>query len=185
MGTAMSIKRLAAVVLVAGATGSAVLMGATSASASADPGLTAGTHVPATVVQPKNCPSIPANADDNVLRVLRDVGNQRGINAKVRLSMFEAAWVESHANNLNCGTGSSIGVFQQIPKWWCPSDRNLCMNVPHATNKYLDQAITNDRNNPGYSAGQLAQSVQRSAYPARYDQAQGKANELINRSNNI
>lgn len=33
--------------------------------------------------------------------------------------------------------------------------------------QYLDQAIVNDQNNPGYTAGQLAQSVQRSEYPDR------------------
>jgi len=154
------------------------------ASAQADP-LAPGTHVPATVVTPKNCGSIPGNADDNVLRILRDVSNQRGVDGRVRLSVFETAWVESHANNLNCGTGSSIGVFQQIPQYWCPSDRNLCMDVAHAANAYLDQAIPNASRNPGWSAGQVAQSVQRSAYGARYDQAQGTAQDLINRSNGL
>jgi hypothetical protein len=33
--------------------------------------------------------------------------------------------------------------------------------------QFLDQAIVNDRNNPGYTAGQLAQSVQRSEFPDR------------------
>jgi hypothetical protein len=137
------------------------------------------------VVTPKDCPSIPPNADDNVLRTLRDVSNQRGVDDRVRLSVFETAWVESHANNLPCGDGESIGVFQQIPRFWCPEDRNLCMDVGHAAGKYLDQAIPNAANNPGWSAGQVAQSVQRSAFPDRYDQAQGTAQDLINRSNGL
>ncbi|GAA1704705.1 hypothetical protein GCM10009765_62330 [Fodinicola feengrottensis] len=147
--------------------------------------LAPGTHVPASVVTPKNCGSIPGNADDNVLRILRDVSNQRGVDGRVRLSVFETAWVESHANNLNCGTGDSIGVFQQIPRFWCPEDRNNCLDVAHAANKYLDQAIPNAANNPGWSAGRVAQSVQRSAFPDRYDQAQGTAQDLINRSNGL
>ncbi|KDN34059.1 hypothetical protein RSAG8_12847, partial [Rhizoctonia solani AG-8 WAC10335] len=53
------------------------------------------------------------------------------------------------------------------------------MNVDYSTNKYLDQAIVNDRNNPGYTAGQLAQSVQRSEFLDCYDQAQGTSQDLI------
>ncbi|KAG9086016.1 hypothetical protein FS749_003966 [Ceratobasidium sp. UAMH 11750] len=56
------------------------------------------------------------------------------------------------------------------------------MNIDYSTNKYLDQAIVNDRNNPGYTAGQLAQSVQRSEFPDRYDQAQSIAQNLINQA---
>jgi hypothetical protein len=169
--------------LAVAAIGAALLSGP-AAYAGTNP-LSPGTHVPLTVVTPKNCPSIPANADDNVLRILRDVSNQRGVDGRVRLSVFETAWVESHANNLPCGTGSSIGVFQQIPRYWCPENRNNCMDVAHAANKYLDQAIPNAARNPGWSAGRVAQSVQRSAYPDRYDQAQGTAQNLINRSNGL
>ncbi|KAG9119727.1 hypothetical protein FRC07_005103 [Ceratobasidium sp. 392] len=56
------------------------------------------------------------------------------------------------------------------------------MNVDYSTNKYLDQAIVNDRNHPGYTAGQLAQSVQRSEFPDRYDQAKSIAQDLINKA---
>ncbi|KAG8795409.1 hypothetical protein FRC12_014893 [Ceratobasidium sp. 428] len=48
-----------------------------------------------------------------------------------------------------------------------------------STNKFLDQAIPNDRNHPGYTAGQLAQSVQRSEFPGRYDEAKEKAQTII------
>ncbi|KAG8703160.1 hypothetical protein FRC09_004314 [Ceratobasidium sp. 395] len=56
------------------------------------------------------------------------------------------------------------------------------MNVDYSTGKFLDQAIPNDANNPGYTAGQLAQSVQRSEFPDRYDQAQSIAQDLINQA---
>ncbi|WP_163513674.1 hypothetical protein [Fodinicola acaciae] len=179
----MSRKTIVRTAVAAAALGAA-LMSPLAAQAATSP-LAPGSHVPSTVVTPKDCPSIPANADDNVLRILRDVSNQRGVDDRVRLSVFETAWVESHANNLPCGDGESIGVFQQIPRFWCPEDRNLCMDVAHAANKYLDQAIPNAANNPGWSAGQVAQSVQRSAFPDRYDQAQGTAQDLINRSNGL
>ena len=123
--------------------------------------------------------TVPPNHDPAVITQLYNIGVSRGINNKVMLAMFEAGWVESHMHNLNCGDRDSLGVFQQRPsQGWC-NPASLCMDVAHATNKFLDQAIPNDRNNPGYTAGQLAQSVQRSAYPLRYDQAEGKARALI------
>lgn len=137
------------------------------------------------MVTPKDCPSIPPNADDNALRVLRDVSNQRGIDGRVRLSVFETAWVESHINNLPCGDADSVGVFQQKPQYWCPGQPNLCMDVPHATNKYLDTAIPIAANNPGMTAGQVAQATQRSGHPERYDQSQAIAQNLISRANGL
>ena len=123
--------------------------------------------------------AVPADRDLAVTRTVWSVAKSRGVTAKVMLAAFEAGWVESHMNNLNCGDRDSLGVFQQRPSMgWC-SPSSLCLNVTHATNKFLDQAIPNDRNNPGYTAGQLAQSVQRSAYPARYDQAESKARSMM------
>ena len=133
-----------------------------------------GTHVSAT--DTASC-EVPANADPEVLTIIERELDERDASAKVRLSAYEAAWVESHANNLNCGDSDSLGVFQQRPSagWGTPEQ---VTNVEYATNAYLDQAIPNDANNPGYTAGQLAQSVQRSAYPDRYDEAEAKAKEL-------
>ncbi|HIW64255.1 MAG TPA: peptidoglycan-binding protein [Candidatus Stackebrandtia excrementipullorum] len=123
--------------------------------------------------------AVPPNHDPAVIQQLYNIGVNRGVNDKVMLAMFEAGWVESHMHNLNCGDRDSLGVFQQRPsQGWC-NPASLCMDVPHATNKFLDQAIPNDQRNPGYTAGQLAQSVQRSAYPERYDQAESKARALI------
>jgi len=123
--------------------------------------------------------SVPPDADMKVNKQVHDIAVQRGANDKVMLATFEAGWVESHMNNLNCGDRDSLGVFQQRPSagWGTPEQ---CMDVVHATNAFLDQAIPNDKNNPDQTAGQLAQSVQRSAYPDRYDQNEGKARELIN-----
>ncbi|GAA1702136.1 hypothetical protein [Fodinicola feengrottensis] len=162
------------------ASAAAVIAAGSPASASA---LAAGAHVPATIAAPAAC-SIPANANDGVLKTLKTVGDSRHVTAKVRLAMFETAWVESHANNLGCGTGDSVGVFQQSPSnGW--GTKAQCMNVTHAAGKFLDQAIPNSANHPSWTAGHVAQSVQRSAYPDRYDAAQTKANALIARSRTL
>ncbi|AJT41408.1 hypothetical protein UM93_07560 [Psychromicrobium lacuslunae] len=147
---------------------------------------TVGDHVPATELSSAQLTEeacyVPSTADDNVLKTMKSIGDQRGISYRVRLAMFETAWVESHANNLNCGDLDSVGVFQQRPAagWGTVAQ---CTNVVYATNKFLDQAIPNAANYPSWSAGTVAQSVQRSAYPERYDQAQSIAEALIQRSN--
>jgi hypothetical protein len=122
--------------------------------------------------------TVPPTHDPAIINTVHDIATQRGVTPKVMLAAFEAGWVESHMHNLNCGDRDSLGVFQQRPSqgWGTPEQ---CLDPVHATNAFLDQAIPNDANNPGYTAGQLAQSVQRSAYPERYDQAEGIANQLI------
>lgn len=122
--------------------------------------------------------TVPPTHDPAIINTVHDIAVSRGVTDKVMLAAFEAGWVESHMHNLNCGDRDSLGVFQQRPSqgWGTPEQ---CMDPVHATNAFLDQAIPNDARNPGYTAGQLAQSVQRSAYPERYDQSEAKAREMI------
>jgi hypothetical protein len=122
--------------------------------------------------------AVPPDFDATIINSVHDVATQRGVNEKVMLAAFEAGWVESHMNNLNCGDRDSLGVFQQRPSagWGTPEQ---IMDPVYATNAFLDQAIPNDQNNPGFTPGQLAQSVQRSAFPERYDQSEAKAREMI------
>ncbi|GGO52149.1 hypothetical protein GCM10012287_35810 [Streptomyces daqingensis] len=122
--------------------------------------------------------AVPPNHDPAIINTVHDVATQRGVTEKVMLAAFEAGWVESHMHNLNCGDRDSLGVFQQRPSagWGTPEQ---ILDPVYATNAFLDQAIPNDANNPGFTAGELAQSVQRSAFPERYDQAEGKAREMI------
>ncbi|KAG8696258.1 hypothetical protein FRC12_002414 [Ceratobasidium sp. 428] len=132
----------------------------------------------APIITARNCPSIPSTVDAAVRDHVYRITQSRNVTPKVLLATFETAWVESHVNNLNCGDQDSIGVFQQRPsQGWGTHDQ--IMKVDYSTNKFLDQAIPNDRNNPGYTAGQLAQSVQRSEFPGRYDQAKEKAQTII------
>ncbi|KAG8792289.1 hypothetical protein FRC12_006543 [Ceratobasidium sp. 428] len=134
-----------------------------------------------TNITARDCASIPSTPSPGVRDQVYRIARSRAVTAKVLLSTFETAWIESHVNSLNCGDQDSIGVFQQRPsQGWGTYDQ--IMNVDYSTNKYLDQAIVNDRNNPGYTAGQLAQSVQRSEFPDRYDQAQSIAQDIINQA---
>ncbi|SCF34836.1 FG-GAP repeat domain-containing protein, partial [Micromonospora chaiyaphumensis] len=127
------------------------------------------------------CPSVPATHDPAITVIVYRVARAHDANDKVLLSAFEAGWVESHMNNLPCGDKSSLGVFQQ--RWdygWGTPEQ--IMDPVYATTQYVTRAIVCDRNNPGYTAGQVAQCVQRSGFPERYDQAAPTARTLLNQA---
>ncbi|KDQ19262.1 hypothetical protein BOTBODRAFT_41541 [Botryobasidium botryosum FD-172 SS1] len=127
---------------------------------------------------PLDCPSIPSQANMGVLQQVYQITQTRRLDERELLATIETAWVESHVNNLNCGDQDSVGVFQQRPSqgWGTVAQ---CMDINHATNAFIDQLIPNASKFPSSSAGQLAQSVQRSEYPDRYDQAASIAQGLI------
>ncbi|MER7419452.1 VCBS repeat-containing protein [Micromonospora peucetia] len=125
------------------------------------------------------CTSIPANHDPAISVIVYRVARAHDVNDKVMLSAFEAGWVESHMNNLPCGDKSSLGVFQQ--RWdygWGTPEQ--IMDPVYASTQYITRAIVCDRNNPRHTAGQVAQCVQRSGFPDRYDQVATKARTLLN-----
>jgi hypothetical protein len=95
----------------------------------------------------------------------------------VRLSAFEAAIVESGVHNLPYGDRDSLGVFQQRANWGSVAQR---MDPRYSSAAYVSHAIAAERS--GESAGQLAQSVQVSAYPDRYDQVALQAAALMDQA---
>jgi hypothetical protein len=122
--------------------------------------------------------AVPAGHDPAVIRTVYTVCRDLGVPGKVRLAAFEAGWVETHMNNLSYGDKDSVGVFQQRPsQGWGTVEE--CMNVAHATTSFLTRAVDVDRDHPDYTAGQVAQGVQRSAFPDRYDASESKARSLI------
>ncbi|CCO28245.1 hypothetical protein RSOLAG1IB_03665 [Rhizoctonia solani AG-1 IB] len=121
--------------------------------------------------------TIPADWNRSAGTTIRSVAKSRNVTQRLMLALFEAAWVESHVNNLNCGDRDSLGVFQQRPsQGWC-SPSSLCLDVTHATNAFIDKAVKVAK--PSMTPGQLAQAVQVSAYPDRYDAAESKARSII------
>ncbi|TFK96948.1 hypothetical protein BDV98DRAFT_585935 [Pterulicium gracile] len=132
----------------------------------------------------RDCPSIPSTADDNILRQLYQISTARGVSEKVLLATFETCWIESHCNNLPCGDQDSIGVFQQRPsQGWGSYDE--IMNVDYSTGKFLELCIPTAEQNPDLSAGTIAQLVQRSEFPDRYNEAEGIARGLIDRAREL
>lgn len=101
------------------------------------------------------------------------VANSLGASPKVMLSLFEAGLVESGFRNLDHGDRDSVGYLQQRPSQGWPDP----MNITTATKSFVKKAKEKDRSS--YSAGQLAQAVQVSAYPDRYDKRESDARWLL------
>lgn len=96
-----------------------------------------------------------------------------GASPRETKALVEALSVETDIRNLNYGDLDSVGALQQRPgQGWKHAD-----NVRLATRDFLKQARAN-RGLKG-SAGTLAQSVQRSKFPDRYDAQGSYAEQLI------
>jgi hypothetical protein len=102
-------------------------------------------------------------------RALRD----SNASPKVRKALLEAGIVESHLQNLSYGDRDSVGPLQQRPSQGWHNARN-----PYkAALDFIRQA--QPLAGKYASAGELAQAVQRSAYPGRYQQHSGEAQALL------
>ncbi|MEV0648312.1 peptidoglycan-binding protein [Phytomonospora sp. NPDC050363] len=128
--------------------------------------------------------SVPPGADPNVLVGVYRVATGLGVDDRVLLAGFEAGWVESRMNNLPCGDRDSLGVFQQRPSqgWGTPEQ---IMNVSFASNSFFTRAINVAAAHPSWTAGQVAQAVQVSAFPDRYDAAEATARALIEQARGL
>lgn len=98
---------------------------------------------------------------------------RRGASPKELKALVEAGLVESGLRNLNYGDRDSVGALQQRPsQGW-----QNALNPQAAAGDFLSRA--RQANRSGTSAGQLAQAVQRSAFPGRYDEQAGQAEALL------
>jgi hypothetical protein len=119
-------------------------------------------------------PNLSKEQRATIRRALR-VAKARGASPRVLKAMVETMAVESNYQHLDYGDRDSVGAFQQRPSqgWGSASD-----SLEKDTNDFLDRAIPANKRFRG-SAGQLAQSVQRSAFPARYDERGGEASQIL------
>jgi hypothetical protein len=111
--------------------------------------------------------------DMAVVNLAYSTARGMGASDKVLLALFEAAIVESGFRNLSYGDRDSVGFLQQRPSqgWSNP------MDVATATRSFVSKAMPLESK---YStSGQLAQAVQRSAFPLKYDAVRGQASVLL------
>ena len=108
-----------------------------------------------------------------VLNTFVAEARRQGATPKEVKALVEAGLVESGLRNLNYGDRDSLGALQQRPsQGW----RNA-LTPSLAARDFLTRA--RGANQQGMSAGQLAQAVQRSAFPGRYDERGGEAAALL------
>ncbi|HET6691467.1 MAG TPA: pilus assembly protein TadG-related protein, partial [Miltoncostaeaceae bacterium] len=112
--------------------------------------------------------------DPKAARAICTVARRLGASDKVLLAAYEAAIVESGVHSLPYGDLDSIGLYQQRDSWGTFAQR---MDPVWASTQFISRAIRQDR--PWMTPGQLAQDVQVSAFPDRYDQRRGQALSLI------
>lgn len=113
--------------------------------------------------------------------IILSVGAQVGANSKQLLAAIEAALVESGLVNVRHGDRDSLGLFQQRPsQGW--GTQSQVMDPYRAARSFFLGAGTNrgalEVSQAG-TAGQLAQRVQRSAFPDRYDKRETDAKSIL------
>ncbi len=111
------------------------------------------------------------------------VGRDERAGERHILAAFAAVLVESGGGvtmtNPAEGLGSSVGAFQQQDHApWTTQGRNR-RNIRDAARSFFEQARRQDR--PGLTVGQLAQAVQASGYPHRYELAVDRARQFLAR----
>jgi hypothetical protein len=109
----------------------------------------------------------------NVLTRLRRWLQAHNATPKEAKAEIETVLTETNAHELHGGDRDSTGAFQQRPsQGWGPAGESLETDA--------GQFLAAARKSGDYSgsAGRLAQSVQRSAFPDRYDQRGAEADRL-------
>ncbi len=108
------------------------------------------------------------------MRRARRKANQLGANRDEKLALAAAGIVESNVRHLTGGDRDSTGFLQQRPsQGWGPVGES----VERDTAQFIEHA--RQFRGQGLTPGELAQAVQRSAFPERYPQQLGNAKQLL------
>lgn len=120
----------------------------------------------------------------NIERVL-DVAESHDAGPKATLALAEACIVESLFRNQPGGEGSSRGILQLITRTAAglhvdPLDIEACVRL-FLTHGFTGAggAIALARRHPTWNAGQVAQAVQGSGYPTRYEEYRDEAERIV------
>ncbi|HEY0192943.1 MAG TPA: hypothetical protein VGC42_17625, partial [Kofleriaceae bacterium] len=110
-------------------------------------------------------------------RVVAEVA-KRGLSQRAAEIATETILVESGMQNLDGGDRDSVGLFQQRAGWGTFAQRT---NPEHATDAFLDEMLRIYPNNSWASKarGTVAQGVQRSAFPDRYEAQTSNAIAIV------
>jgi len=107
---------------------------------------------------------------------IADVARERGLPPRALVIALATAQQESRLRNLDHGDRDSLGLFQQRPSAGWGSDAQV-QDPAYAAGAFFDHLVEV----PGWETGRLtdvAQAVQRSAFPEAYQQWEPMAAEL-------
>lgn len=129
-----------------------------------------------------------SNEQKQNINTVLSVGTQMGVPGPVLVAAIETITVESSAINLKGGDRDSVGLFQQRNfSPWTDKGRNR-MNPQDASRTFYEQAMKwldahptarTKKGNILVTPGTIAQAVQISAYPDRYDQYDQEARHTV------
>jgi hypothetical protein len=121
----------------------------------------------------------------NAQRVL-DVAASVNAGTRPTLALMEAVIVESGIMNLGYGDATSTGILQVLSSTAAAMSIDA-RDIEQCCNTFLTRGFTGQggaiavaAKYPNLTSGQIAQAVQGSAYPGRYDQRQTEAQEFVN-----
>lgn len=114
--------------------------------------------------------------ESHVARKVLRQGERKGADYKELLAAAETGLVESGFKNLRGGDADSEG-WRQERRAYYPNPTN----VKASANRFFTETKTDTggQRGRGETAGQLAQTVQASAYPERYDERKPEANAIV------
>lgn len=120
----------------------------------------------------------------NAERVL-DVASSLNASSRATLALMEAVIVESNVQNLGYGDATSTGILQVLSSTASAMGINA-RDIEQCCNAFLARgftgrggAISIAASDANLTPGQIAQAVQGSAYPGRYDQASSEAQAFV------
>ncbi len=120
-------------------------------------------------------------AEGGVVSAFKGAIKETGASQKPSLALFEAGIVESGLRNLTYGDADSLGALQLRESL---HGRALAMDPFGSAVAFLTRGFTGrggaiSLSKSDLSAGQVAQAVQGSAFPDRYDQVRDQALEFL------
>lgn len=113
----------------------------------------------------------------DIVEMIIEIGEQRGLSPRAWQIAIQAGMTESGLRNVQHGDRDSLGVFQMRPSMGWGS-RAEVTDPEYAINKFYDVL----KGVPQWKLlrpGAAAQAVERSAFPARYNQWESMASYLV------
>lgn len=103
----------------------------------------------------------------DIVRAIRTQSRRQRAPRVVEKAGYATTLVETGGQNLDYGDRDSLGSFQQRPSqgWGTPAQ---VMDPNYAAKQFIKRAKVVARQHPDWNSAQIAQAVQRSAFPAKY-----------------